>query len=53
VSPGAVSTAAWADADGFVARLAKDQGVSLAFLASPVNITGSEYLIDGGMIKHV
>ncbi|WP_049561642.1 SDR family NAD(P)-dependent oxidoreductase [Nonomuraea sp. SBT364] len=25
----------------------------IAFLASPVNITGSEHLIDGGMIKHV
>ncbi len=81
VSPGAVSTGVWAAADGFVARLAKDQGVShesfveqamtafgvttgrisspeevaglVAFLASPVNITGNEFLIDGGMIKHV
>jgi NAD(P)-dependent dehydrogenase (short-subunit alcohol dehydrogenase family) len=81
VSPGAVSTGVWADADGFVARLAKGQGVSheafveqamtafgvttgristpeevaglIAFLASPVNITGNEYLIDGGMIKNV
>ena len=81
VSPGAVGTGVWAAADGFVARLAKDQGVShesfveqamtafgvttgriggpeevaglVAFLASPVNITGNEFLIDGGMIKHV
>jgi NAD(P)-dependent dehydrogenase (short-subunit alcohol dehydrogenase family) len=25
----------------------------IAFLASPNNITGAEYLIDGGMIKNV
>jgi NAD(P)-dependent dehydrogenase (short-subunit alcohol dehydrogenase family) len=81
VSPGAVNTAVWADPDGFVAGLAKEQGVPhetfveqalagfgvttgrvsapqevarlIAFLASPLNVTGSEYLIDGGMIKHV
>ncbi|MFI6602691.1 SDR family NAD(P)-dependent oxidoreductase [Nonomuraea sp. NPDC050536] len=81
VSPGPVGTGVWTDPDGFVGRLAKEQGVShevlveqlisasgvttgrlaapeevarlIAFLASPVNITGSEHLIDGGMIKHV
>jgi NAD(P)-dependent dehydrogenase (short-subunit alcohol dehydrogenase family) len=31
---------------GEVARL-------IAFLASPNNITGAEYLIDGGVIKNV
>ncbi|MEU4330967.1 SDR family NAD(P)-dependent oxidoreductase [Nonomuraea dietziae] len=81
VSPGPVSTRVWADPDGFVGRLAKEQGVShesfveqaisglglttgristpeevarlIAFLASPNNITGNEYLIDGGMTKNV
>ncbi|GAA4958479.1 NAD(P)-dependent dehydrogenase (short-subunit alcohol dehydrogenase family) [Nonomuraea thailandensis] len=81
VSPGPVGTGVWTDPDGFVGRLAKEQGVPqevfmeqlisasgvttgrlatpeevarlIAFLASPVNITGSEHLIDGGMIKHV
>lgn len=81
VSPGPVGTGVWTDPDGFVGRLARDQGVPhdvfmrrlivdsgvttgrlaepeevarlIAFLASPVNITGSEHLIDGGMIKHV
>jgi NAD(P)-dependent dehydrogenase (short-subunit alcohol dehydrogenase family) len=81
VSPGPVATGVWTDPDGFVGRLAREQGVSqevfieqligasgvttgrmaepeevarlIAFLASPVNITGSEHLIDGGMIKHV
>jgi NAD(P)-dependent dehydrogenase (short-subunit alcohol dehydrogenase family) len=71
----------WIDPDGFVGRLAKEQGVPhesfveqamsglgvttgrmstpdevarlIAFLASPNNITGNEYLIDGGMIKNV
>jgi NAD(P)-dependent dehydrogenase (short-subunit alcohol dehydrogenase family) len=81
VSPGPVSTGVWIDPDGFVGRLAKEQGVPhksfveqamsgfgvttgrmstpdevarlIAFLASPNNITGNEYLIDGGMIKNV
>jgi NAD(P)-dependent dehydrogenase (short-subunit alcohol dehydrogenase family) len=81
VSPGPVSTGVWTDPDGFVARIAKEQGVPhqsfveqamsgfgvttgrittpeevarlIAFLASPNNITGNEYLIDGGMIKNV
>lgn len=81
VSPGPVSTGVWTDPDGFVARIAKEQGVPhesfveqmmgglgvttgristseevarlIAFLASPNNITGNEYLIDGGMIKSV
>jgi NAD(P)-dependent dehydrogenase (short-subunit alcohol dehydrogenase family) len=36
-------------------RLATPEEVArlIAFLASPNNITGTEYLIDGGMIKHV
>uniref|UniRef100_UPI003F498064 SDR family NAD(P)-dependent oxidoreductase n=1 Tax=Nonomuraea bangladeshensis TaxID=404385 RepID=UPI003F498064 len=36
-------------------RIAAPEEVArlIAFLASPVNITGNEYLIDGGMIKHV
>ncbi|WP_067812712.1 SDR family NAD(P)-dependent oxidoreductase [Actinomadura kijaniata] len=81
VSPGPVDTGVWTDPDGFVGRLAKEQGVPheafveqamggfgvttgrlstsqevarlIAFLASPSNITGNEYLIDGGMTKHV
>lgn len=81
VSPGPVSTGVWADPDGFVGRLAKEQGVPhdtfveqamsgfgvttgrittpeevaqlIAFLAAPNNITGNEYLVDGGMIKNV
>ncbi|MEJ3653117.1 SDR family oxidoreductase [Actinomycetes bacterium KLBMP 9759] len=81
VSPGPVGTGVWVDPDGFVGRMAKQQGVShesfveqamtglgvttgriaapeevarlVAFLASPINITGNEYLIDGGMIKNV
>lgn len=81
VSPGPVRTGVWADPDGFVGRIAKEQGVPhesfveqmvaglgvttgristseevarlIAFLASPNNITGNEYLIDGGMIKNV
>jgi NAD(P)-dependent dehydrogenase (short-subunit alcohol dehydrogenase family) len=81
VSPGPVSTGVFTDPDGFVARIAKEQGVPheslveqiisgfgattgrittpeevarlIAFLASPNNITGNEYLIDGGMIKNV
>ncbi|WP_433237747.1 SDR family NAD(P)-dependent oxidoreductase [Streptosporangium sp. CA-135522] len=81
VSSGPVSTGVWTDPDGFVGRMAREQGLPhevfmeqlisasgvttgrlaapeevaqlIAFLASPVNITGSEHLIDGGMIKHV
>ncbi|KAB2352428.1 SDR family oxidoreductase [Actinomadura rudentiformis] len=81
VSPGPVDTGVWTDPDGFVGRLAKEQGVSheafveqamgglgvttgristsqevarlIAFLASPSNITGNEYFIDGGLIKSV
>ncbi|NUT44438.1 MAG: SDR family oxidoreductase [Thermoactinospora sp.] len=81
VSPGPVSTGVWTDPDGFVGRLARQQGIAhevfaeqlisasgvttgritspeevarlIVFLASPVNITGSEHLIDGGMIKHL
>ncbi|NUP79544.1 MAG: SDR family oxidoreductase [Nonomuraea sp.] len=81
VSPGPVGTGVWTDPDGFVGRMAQEQGVPheafvdqlisglgvttgriaapeevarlIAFLASPVNITGNEYLIDGGMIKQV
>ncbi|MFI7448684.1 SDR family oxidoreductase [Nonomuraea sp. NPDC049714] len=81
VSPGPVRTGVWADPDGFVGRLAKEQGVPhesfveqaisglggttgristpeevarlIAFLAAPSNITGNEYLIDGGMVKNV
>jgi NAD(P)-dependent dehydrogenase (short-subunit alcohol dehydrogenase family) len=81
VSPGPVSTGVWADPDGFIGRMAKEQGVPhelfveqaisglgvttgristpdeverlVTFLASPNNITGNEYLVDGGMIKNV
>ncbi|MEV4759706.1 SDR family oxidoreductase [Micromonospora sp. NPDC049559] len=81
VSPGPVGTGVWTDPDGFVGRMAKEQGVPhdalveqilaasgvttgrvatpeevarlIAFLASPNNITGSEYFVDGGMIKNV
>lgn len=79
VSPGPVSTGAWTDPDGFIARMARRQGVEhgefarramasvgastgrittpeevarlIAFAASPNNITGSELLIDGGIIR--
>jgi NAD(P)-dependent dehydrogenase (short-subunit alcohol dehydrogenase family) len=81
VSPGPVRTGVWADPDGFVGRMAKEQGIPhelfveqaisglgvttgristpeevarlITFLASPNNITGNEYLVDGGMIKNV
>jgi NAD(P)-dependent dehydrogenase (short-subunit alcohol dehydrogenase family) len=81
VSPGPVSTGVWTDPDGFIARVASEQGISheafaqqlldsvgastgristpeevarlIAFAASPNNITGSEYIIDGGVIKNV
>ena len=81
ISPGPVSTGVWTDPDGFIARVAKAQGVSheafaqqlmdqvgastgristpeevarlIAFTASPNNITGAEYMIDGGVVKHV
>jgi NAD(P)-dependent dehydrogenase (short-subunit alcohol dehydrogenase family) len=79
VSPGPVSTGVWTDPDGFIARVAHEQGVEhgafaeqlmstmgastgrlttpeevarlIAFAASPSNITGAEFLIDGGVIK--
>jgi NAD(P)-dependent dehydrogenase (short-subunit alcohol dehydrogenase family) len=81
VSPGPVYTGVWSDPDGFVGRLARQQGIPhdefvaqaiggfglttgrittpeevarlITFLAAPNNITGNEFLIDGGMIKHV
>jgi NAD(P)-dependent dehydrogenase (short-subunit alcohol dehydrogenase family) len=79
VSPGPVSTGVWTDPDGFIARVAREQGAEheafadqlmstmgastgrlttpeevarlIAFAASPSNITGAEFLIDGGVIK--
>jgi NAD(P)-dependent dehydrogenase (short-subunit alcohol dehydrogenase family) len=79
VSPGPVSTGVWTDPDGFIARVAHEQGLEhhafaeelmstmgastgrlsspeevarlIAFAASPSNITGAEFLIDGGVIK--
>jgi NAD(P)-dependent dehydrogenase (short-subunit alcohol dehydrogenase family) len=81
VSPGPVKTGVWTDPDGFIARLAKENGVEhqtfadamlsgagastgritmpdevarlISFAASPNNITGAEYVIDGGIIKNV
>lgn len=81
VSPGPVSTGAWTDPDGFIARMAKRQGIAhdefarlamastgastgrittpeevarlIAFVASPNNISGSEFLIDGGIIRSI
>lgn len=79
ISPGPVRTGVWTDPDGFIARIAREQGVEheafaeqlissmgsstgrmttpeevarlIAFAASPNNITGAEFLIDGGVIK--
>jgi NAD(P)-dependent dehydrogenase (short-subunit alcohol dehydrogenase family) len=79
VSPGPVSTGVWTDPDGFIGRLAQEQGVShetlseefmtslgastglvstpeevarlIAFAAAPNNITGTDFLVDGGVIK--
>ncbi len=81
VSPGPIATGVWTDPDGFIGRMAREQGLPhqefadqltatlgastgristpeevarlIAFLASPNNITGAEYLIDGGIIKNV
>jgi NAD(P)-dependent dehydrogenase (short-subunit alcohol dehydrogenase family) len=81
ISPGPVRTGVWTDPDGFIARIAREQGVEheafaeqlissmgsstgrmstpeevarlIAFAASPNNITGAEFLIDGGVIKSV
>jgi NAD(P)-dependent dehydrogenase (short-subunit alcohol dehydrogenase family) len=79
ISPGPVRTGVWTDPDGFIARLAAENGVPheafveqlmsgmgastgrmstpeevarlIAFAASPSNITGADFLIDGGVIK--
>jgi NAD(P)-dependent dehydrogenase (short-subunit alcohol dehydrogenase family) len=79
IAPGPVSTGVWTGTDGFIARIAKEQGLShesfadqlknsldastgrlstpeevarlVAFVASPTNITGAEYIIDGGVVK--
>jgi NAD(P)-dependent dehydrogenase (short-subunit alcohol dehydrogenase family) len=79
IAPGPVSTGVWTRPDGFIARIAKEQGLShetfadqlknslgastgrlstpeevarlVAFVASPNNITGAEYIIDGGVVK--
>jgi NAD(P)-dependent dehydrogenase (short-subunit alcohol dehydrogenase family) len=81
IAPGPVGTWVWTDPEGFIARLAREQGVEhhafadqlvsgmgastgristpeevarlIAFAASPNNITGAEFLIDGGVIKNV
>jgi NAD(P)-dependent dehydrogenase (short-subunit alcohol dehydrogenase family) len=81
VAPGGVSTGVWTSPDGFIARVAKEQGLShdafadqlkdslgastgrlstpeevarlVAFVASPNNITGAEYIIDGGVVKNL
>jgi NAD(P)-dependent dehydrogenase (short-subunit alcohol dehydrogenase family) len=71
----------WTEPDGFIARIAKEQGLThetfadqlknnlgastgrlstpeevarlVAFAASPNNITGAEYIIDGGVVKNL
>lgn len=81
VSPGPIRTGVWTDDDGFIARVAREQGIAhaafvdqmmaslgastgristpeevarlVAFLASPNNITGTEHLIDGGIVKQL
>lgn len=81
VSPGPISTAVWADPDGFIGQAAKAFGTDhaslvaqmmesmnpstgrmstpeevaglITYLASPSNIHGAEFVIDGGMIKSV
>jgi NAD(P)-dependent dehydrogenase (short-subunit alcohol dehydrogenase family) len=81
VSPGPILTGVWTDPDGFIGRIAQEQGVShqdfvqrmtdslgastghistpeevarlIAFVASPNNITGAEYVVDGGIIKNL
>lgn len=79
VSPGPIRTGVWTDPDGFIGRVAQEQGVShedfvqqmmgslgastgristpeevarlIAFVASPNNVNGAEYLVDGGITK--
>lgn len=81
VAPGPILTGVWTDPDGFIGRVAKEQGVAheefvarmtaslgastgristpeevarlIAFVASPNNVNGAEYLVDGGIIKNV
>lgn len=81
VSPGPIRTGVWTDDDGFIARVAREQGIAheafvdqmtaslgastgristpeevarlIVFLASPTNISGTEHLIDGGIVKHL
>lgn len=63
---GRLATAQGTSHEAFAQQLLSDSGVTtgrmatpeevarlIAFLASPNNITGSEYLIDGGMIKNL
>ncbi|ONI74614.1 3-oxoacyl-ACP reductase [Actinosynnema sp. ALI-1.44] len=79
VSPGPVSTGVWVDDDGYIAKVARSEGIShqqfqenalngmgvstgrvstpvevaqlVVFAAAPNNITGVDYLIDGGVVK--
>jgi NAD(P)-dependent dehydrogenase (short-subunit alcohol dehydrogenase family) len=79
ISPGPISTGVWTDPDGFIGRIAREQGIAhedfvrrstdalgastgristpeevarlIAFAASPNNINGAEYLVDGGITK--
>ncbi|MEU4827676.1 SDR family oxidoreductase [Actinomadura sp. NPDC023710] len=81
VSPGPIRTGVWTDPDGFIGRVAQEQGVShedfvqqmmgslgastgristpeevarlIAFVASPNNVNGAEYLVDGGITKNL
>jgi NAD(P)-dependent dehydrogenase (short-subunit alcohol dehydrogenase family) len=81
ISPGPILTGVWTDPDGFIGRIAQEQGAShqdfvqqmtdslgastgristpeevarlITFLASPNNINGAEYLVDGGVIKNL
>ncbi|GAA4435051.1 SDR family oxidoreductase [Actinokineospora soli] len=81
ISPGPVSTGVWTDDDGFIAKLARENGREreefaaellagmgtltgrvttpeevarlIVFAASPNNVTGSEILVDGGVVKQL
>ncbi|GAA2991699.1 SDR family NAD(P)-dependent oxidoreductase [Streptosporangium longisporum] len=81
ISPGPILTGVWTDPEGFIGRMAREQGLThedfvermtdslgastgristpeevarlVAFAASPNNVNGAEFLVDGGIVKHL
>jgi NAD(P)-dependent dehydrogenase (short-subunit alcohol dehydrogenase family) len=81
VAPGPIATGVWTDPNGFIGRIAQQQGIAhetfvsqmtdslgastgristpaevarlILFAASPNNISGAEYIIDGGITKSI